>query len=120
MNTLINAVQNGMTVMIENLGQELDATLDPLLSRETIKRSGTLYIKLGGEEQEYHPQFQLYLQTKLSSPHYRPEVAAQCTIIYFIVTEKGLEDQLLATVVNIEKAELEQEKSELVRKQNEF
>jgi dynein heavy chain len=120
MQTLVNAVQNGLTVMIENLGQELDATLDPLLSRETIKRSGTLYIKMGGEEQEYHPNFQLYLQTKLSSPHYRPEVAAQCTIIYFIVTEKGLEDQLLATVVNIEKAELEQEKSELVRKQNEF
>lgn len=37
-------------------------------------------------------------QTNLSNPHYRPEIFAQCTIINFIVTEKGLEDQLLAKV----------------------
>lgn len=58
--------------------------------------------------------------TKLFNPHYRPEVAAQCTIINFIVTESGLQDQLLADVVNIEKAELEEMKSNLVKQQNEF
>lgn len=46
------------------------------------------------------------MQTKLSNPHYRPETAAQCTIINFIVTESGLEDQILAMVVNKEKPEL--------------
>lgn len=44
--------------------------------------------------------------TKLANPHFRPEIAAQCTIINFIVTESGLEDQLLAMVVNVEKNEL--------------
>ena len=58
--------------------------------------------------------------TKLSNPHFRPEIAAQCTIINFIVTESGLEDQLLAMVVNVEKNELEVKKQELVKKQNEF
>jgi hypothetical protein len=38
-------------------------------------------------------------QTKLPNPHYKPEVAAQCTIVNFIATEKGLEDQLLSKVV---------------------
>jgi dynein heavy chain len=56
----------------------------------------------------------------LSNPHYKPETAAQCTIINFIVTETGLEDQLLAAVVKVEKPDLEQEKEELVTKQNEF
>merc|ERR1719183_1282154 len=65
-------------------------------------------------------KFQLYLQTKLSNPHYRPEISAQCTIINFIVTPEGLEDQILALVVNVEKPELEQKKQDLVRKQNEF
>lgn len=37
-------------------------------------------------------------QTNLANPHYRPEIFAQCTLINFIVTEKGLEDQLLAKV----------------------
>lgn len=58
--------------------------------------------------------------TKLINPHFRPEIAASCTIINFIVTESGLEEQLLAVVVNQERSELEQQRSELVKKQNEF
>lgn len=54
------------------------------------------------------------------NPHYKPEIAAQCTIINFIVTEAGLEDQLLAMVVRVEKPELEQTKEELSRQQQEF
>lgn len=60
------------------------------------------------------------MQTKLINPHYKPETAAQCTIINFIVTESGLEDQLLAMVVKVEKPDLEQTKEDLVNKQNEF
>lgn len=37
----------------------------------------SLFLKVGGEEVEYDPGFQLYLQTKLSNPHYKPEIAAQ-------------------------------------------
>ena len=31
--------------------------------------------------ENYDPKFQLYLQTKLSNPHYKPEIFAQCTLI---------------------------------------
>jgi len=77
-------------------------------------------VKLGAEDIEYSPEFRLYLQTKLINPHYKPETAAQCTIINFIVTETGLEDQLLAMVVRVEKPDLEQTKDELVEQQNSF
>lgn len=77
-------------------------------------------MKLGSEEVELHANFKLYLQTKLINPHYKPETAAQCTIINFIVTEGGLEDQLLAMVVKWEKPDLEQQKEDLVREQNEY
>ena len=95
-----NAVQMGNTLLIEGAGEELDAMLDPLLSKAIITRGkNNMFIKLGAEEIDYDPNFQLYIQTKLSNPHYKPETAAQCTIINFIVTESGLEDQLLALVV---------------------
>ena len=41
----------------------------------------------------------MYLQTKLANPHFKPEVAAQTTLVNFCVTEVGLEEQLLALVL---------------------
>jgi len=101
------AVSSGQVLMIEAIGQEIDAVLDPLLSRQFIKKGKTILVKLGSEEVEVASTFKLYLQTKLINPHYKPETAAQCTIVNFIVTESGLEDQLLAMVVRVEKPELE-------------
>lgn len=77
-------------------------------------------MKLGAEDVEVSPTFKLYLQSKMQNPHYKPEIAAMCTIINFIVTEAGLEDQMLADVVRMEKPDLEQTKDEIVKQQNEF
>lgn len=104
--------------MIEAIGQDIDPILDPLLSRQFVKKGKMFTVKLGNEDVELSNSFKLYLQTKLINPHYKPETAAQCTIINFIVTESGLEDQLLAMVVKVEKPDIEQQKEELVSKQN--
>ena len=66
------------------------------------------------------PLFRLYLQTKLPNPHYIPELQAQCTLVNFTVTERGLEDQLLAVVVNKERPDLEEQRAALVEQQNQF
>lgn len=66
------------------------------------------------------PLFRLYLQTKLTNPHYTPELQAQTTLVNFTVTERGLEDQLLALVVNKERPDLEEQRAELVEQQNQF
>lgn len=68
----------------------------------------------------YDSKFRLYLQTKLSNPHYKPEVAAQTTLVNFCVTEKGLEDQLLALVVDHERPDLQEQAASLVRSLNEY
>lgn len=114
------ALSNGACLMIEAIGQEIDAILDPLLSRQFVKKGKGLTVKLGAEDVDIMPSFKLYLQTKRINPHYKPETAAQCTIVNFIVTESGLEDQLLAMVVRSEKPDLEQTKEELVKQQNNF
>jgi len=118
--TIENAIQNGLPVIIENLGEQIDAVLEPLLSRSIIRKGRAVFIKLGDKEVEYDAKFRLYLQTKLPNPHYKPEVAAQCTLINFTVTEEGLEDQLLAMVVNKERLDLEATRSDLLKQQNDF
>lgn len=63
-----------------------------------MKKGRNIVMKIGDNEVEYDSRFRLYLQTKLSNPHYKPEINAQATLVNFCVTEKGLEDQLLALV----------------------
>merc|ERR1719230_1552914 len=77
-------------------------------------------VKLGDKEIVLHPNFKLFMQTKLSNPHYPPEIQAETTIINFTVTEDGLEDQILFLVVRLERPDLAKKKSELIRQQNEF
>jgi len=91
------AIAAGDVLLIENIDESIEAVLDPLLGRNTIKKGRA--IKLGDKEIEYHPDFRLILQTKLANPHYKPEMQAQTTLINFTVTKDGLEDQLLADVV---------------------
>lgn len=75
---------------------------------------------MGDKELTLHNNFKLFMHTKLSNPHYPPEIQAECALINFTVTEAGLEDQLLALVVKKERPDLAQQKEELIQQQNEF
>ena len=44
---LENAIQFGTPVLLENVGEELDPTLEPLLLKSTFKQGGSLCIRLG-------------------------------------------------------------------------
>ncbi|NXL59531.1 DYH17 protein, partial [Chordeiles acutipennis] len=118
LDTIEQAVSEGQTLLIEDVGETVEPVLDHLLGRNTIKKGR--YIKIGDKEVEYHPHFRLILHTKYSNPHYKPEVQAQCTLINFLVTREGLEDQLLAAVVAKERPDLETLKANLTKSQNEF
>jgi len=120
LSTMEKALETGASVMIENLQEALDAVIGPIVGRQKIKKGRNFFVKVGDKEVEYHPNFKLILHTKLANPHYPPEVQAECTLINFMVTEDGLEDQLLAKVVTKERPDLEEEKSVLIKQQNQF
>uniref|UniRef100_A0A6I8PET2 Dynein axonemal heavy chain 11 n=2 Tax=Ornithorhynchus anatinus TaxID=9258 RepID=A0A6I8PET2_ORNAN len=118
LNTIENALASGEIVLIENLDETIDPVLDPLLGRNTIRRGK--FIKIGDRECKFHKNFRLILHTKLANPHYQPEVQAQTTLLNFTVTGDGLEDQLLAEVVSVDRPDLEKLKSMLTKQQNDF
>ena len=60
---------------------------------------GVVCIRLGENVIEYSEDFKLYITTKLRNPHYLPEIATKVTLVNFMITPEGLEDQLLGIVV---------------------
>jgi dynein heavy chain len=115
------AITNGWSMLIENMGEKIDPMLLPVINRVAIKKGkGARFLRLGGTEVELHPDFRLYLHTKLSNPHYPPEIQAETTLVNFTVTPKGLEDQLLSLVVRKERADLANKQAALIQQRNVF
>ncbi|KAB0793663.1 hypothetical protein PPYR_13283 [Photinus pyralis] len=111
---LENAITFGTPVMLENIQQEIDAVLDPVLVKNIFKQQGVYYMKLGDNVLEYSFDFRFYITTQLRNPHYLPELAVKVTLLNFMITPQGLQDQLLGIVVARERPELEEKKNEMI------
>jgi len=112
--TLENGVQFGRWVLLENIGETLDAALEPILLQQKFKQGGQDMIKLGDNVVPYNDQFRFFLTTKLSNPHYTPEVQVKVSLVNFTITMGGLEEQLLNVVVGEELPELAAQRANLV------
>ena len=111
---LETAITYGLPYLLQDVEEELDPSLEPVLTRSIVKRGTREVLKLGDKELDYNRDFRLYITTKLPNPHYTPEVSTKAAIVNFAVKEKGLESQLLAVVVRMEQPEMERQKGELV------
>ncbi|KAM7358701.1 dynein heavy chain 3, axonemal isoform 1-T1 [Cochliomyia hominivorax] len=108
------AITYGNPVLIENVGERLDSNLTPILEKNVIKHKGGYFIKSGDQMIEYNSNFRLYITTCLRNPHYPPEIMVMVTVINFMITEQGLREQLLATVVAHERPDLQEKKEQLI------
>jgi len=112
--TLENAITFGQPVLMQEVEELLDPSLEPIMSRAIVKVGNRSIIKLGDKEVDYNPEFRFYLTTKLANPHYTPEISTKACLVNFCVKQQGLEDQLLGIVVRKERPELEVQKNDLV------
>eukprot|EP00731_Ephydatia_muelleri_P009184 Em0004g1522a len=92
--TLENAIRIGTPVLLEEVGEQLDPSLEPVLLKQTFVQGGRLLIRLGDSDVDYDKNFRFYMTTKMSNPHYLPE--------------------LLSDVVKLEREDLEQQRKELI------
>jgi dynein heavy chain len=111
---LENGIRFGFPVLMQDILEELDPSLEPILNKSIIKIGNRQVIRLGDKELDYNHDFRFYLTTKLHNPHYTPEISTKTTIVNFVVKEQGLEAQLLGITVQLEEPALEEQKSDLV------
>ena len=112
--TLENGIRFGNPILLENVEEKLDPSIDPVLQKNMVKKGGQMVLRLGDQDVPYSNDFRFYMTSKLPNPHYLPEICIKVTIINFTVTPQGLEDQLVVDVVKAEKPELEEIKNKLI------
>jgi dynein heavy chain len=100
--TIRACIELGYPLILEDANETFDPMLEPLLGKQIEKKGKNMFIKIGDDNIEYDPAFQFYVTTKLSRPHFAPEVCVKVTMLNFMVTYKGLEDQMLNIVVTHE------------------
>ncbi len=81
--TLELGIQFGKWVLLENIGEQLDPALEPILMQQKVKDGGGYVIKLGEKNVTYMDSFRFYITTNLANPHY-------CGVINIInITKPG-------------------------------
>lgn len=111
---LERAMSTGKPVLLQNVAEQLDPTLTPILNRAIVHEGNQLKIRFNDRLCVYNERFRLFVTTKLSNPHYGPETTVKTTLVNFAVKEAGLEAQLLGIVVRKERPAVEAQKDELV------
>ena len=92
LNIVDSSIRMGFPVLLENIEEKLDPSLEPILQKSIVKVQGQWSIKLGDQFVPYNNDFKLLITTKLANPHYLPEICIKVTLINFTVTPDGLED----------------------------
>jgi dynein heavy chain, axonemal len=72
-NDVEHCIENGIPLMIENLQDDIDAVLDPVVARQTTRRGRNVVMKLGDKEVDYDPSCtcRRSCRTRTTSPRSR-------------------------------------------------
>jgi len=109
-----DAIESGYPFILENVENEIDPGLDPVIDKQIIMKGAKKKLMLGEDEIDWHDDFKLFCTSRMPNPSWSPELYAKCVVIDFTVTRTGLEEQLLGVVINQEKAELEETLNQLM------
>ena len=105
----------GLPLLLESVGEDLDPILEPILLKQITKVGGGIkQIKFGDNNIDYADEFKLYMTTRLTNPHYLPELTTKVQLINFMITFEGLSEQLLNLVVRKENMQLSEEHENLI------
>jgi dynein heavy chain len=114
LNLIKGAIRAEKWVLLENVSENLDPTLEPILNQQTIQTGTSVEIKIGEDLIPWSTKFKLHLSTTIPNPHYSPETFVKVTIVNFGITPQGLQEQMMTLLINNEMPELEQRKNAIL------
>ena len=108
------AIRYGSPFLFQDVDDYIDPLINDILAKDITRSGPSMSVIVGDKIIDYDPNFRLYLTTKNPFPNLAANVYGTATVINFMVTLKGLEDQLLGVIVKVEKNELEERREALI------
>eukprot|EP00586_Coscinodiscus_wailesii_P014222 CAMPEP_0172510176 /NCGR_PEP_ID=MMETSP1066-20121228/226876_1 /TAXON_ID=671091 /ORGANISM="Coscinodiscus wailesii, Strain CCMP2513" /LENGTH=4214 /DNA_ID=CAMNT_0013289037 /DNA_START=123 /DNA_END=12767 /DNA_ORIENTATION=+ len=118
MKTLAGAVRFGTALLVENV-EVIDPVLNPILNREIQRTGGRSLVRIGTEDVDYSPRFNVILTTKDPAVKLTPDLCSRVTLVNFTVTPASLQSQSMSLILKSEKPEIEEQRINLLKLQGE-
>eukprot|EP00562_Extubocellulus_spinifer_P009490 CAMPEP_0178491962 /NCGR_PEP_ID=MMETSP0696-20121128/11685_1 /TAXON_ID=265572 /ORGANISM="Extubocellulus spinifer, Strain CCMP396" /LENGTH=4359 /DNA_ID=CAMNT_0020119857 /DNA_START=116 /DNA_END=13193 /DNA_ORIENTATION=+ len=118
MKTLAGAVRFGTTLLVENV-ESVDPVLNPILNKEIQRTGGRSLVRIGTEDVDYSPKFNIILTTKNPAAKLTPDLCSRVTLVNFTVTPASLQSQSMSRIMQEEKPQVEARRKDILKLQGE-
>lgn len=119
MKTLESALRFGNPLIIQDV-ESYDPVLNPILNRETKRAGGRVLVRLGTQEVDVSPAFQMFLITRDPSIQIPTDVSSRVNVVNFTMTHSSLQSQCLDRLLQAERPDTERKRKELSRLQGDY
>ncbi|PWN51565.1 putative cytoplasmic dynein heavy chain 2 [Violaceomyces palustris] len=116
---LESALRFGNPLIIQDV-EHLDPILNPVLNKELRRTGGRVLIRLGSQEIDFSPSFNMFLSTRDPSVDFSPDICSRVTFVNFTMTRGSLQSQSLDQVLKVERPDTDKKRTDLMKLQGEF
>ncbi|OCF56381.1 dynein heavy chain 1, cytosolic [Kwoniella mangroviensis CBS 10435] len=116
---LESALRFGNPLLIQDV-ENLDRILNSVLNRELRRTGGRVLIRIGNQDIDFSPAFTMFLSTRDPSVEFSPDICSRVTFVNFTMTRSSLQTQALDKVLKVERPEIDQKRTDLMKLQGEF
>jgi dynein heavy chain 1, cytosolic len=116
---LETAIRFGNPILIQD-ADHLDPVLNHILNKEYHRTGGRVLVRLGRQEIDFAPTFRLFLSTRNPAAIFPPDTCSRVTFVNFTITKASLRTQSLNQVLKVERPDVDQKRTNLIKAQGEF
>ena len=116
--TLASAIRFGTILLVENV-ESIDPVLNPILNKEIQRTGGRSLVRIGAEEVDYSPKFNIFLTTMNPAARLTPDLCSRVTLINFTVTPASLQSQSMSLILKTESPQVDEQRTNVLKLQSE-
>lgn len=109
----------GFPLLVQDV-EKIDPILNSVLNKESYKTGGRVLIRVGDQEIDFSPNFQMFMITRDSNARFTPDLCSRVTFVNFTVTRSSLQNQCLNLFMKHETPETEADRIKLMKLQGEY